>query len=85
MQGKVFMLPERLFAAITSDSSHAFSALEYVLATPNCTAAICGMRRGEHLEENIRALQSRALDEDAWRDATKSLGITVKQKTLDTK
>ena len=71
LQGKVARnLPEDVRAALDGKlESDAQRALQFVRSTPGVDAALVGMRRVEHVEENLRLVEQPLLAAETFRKA----------------
>ena len=73
MQSKVRMISKRFLEHLPKGASAALQALEFVLSTPQVISAFCGMKRGEHWEENQTALFKPSWQELQWSKACSQL------------
>jgi aryl-alcohol dehydrogenase-like predicted oxidoreductase len=60
-------LPETLRARFDPGLDDAGRALQFARSTPGVTAALVGMRRPEHVDENLALAQRAPMDAAAWR------------------
>lgn len=74
MQGQIRQMPKRVFESLPPGRSPLMQALEFVLSTPGICTSFCGMKSKEHWEENRQILQEPNWSEEAWEQASHSLG-----------
>ncbi len=68
LQGRVLnRLPERLRARFEPGLTDAQRGLQFVRSAPGVTAALVGMSRAAHVEENLALRQLAPMDTAAWR------------------
>lgn len=58
LQSQLLNLPSSLTAKIPGDFTPAQKALQFVVSTPMVTAAMTGMKKKEHVAENLKILKS---------------------------
>lgn len=75
MQSHILSLPKRIFELMPGDLSHTQKALQFVLSTPGVCCTLLGMKKVEHVEENLKILSEANWDLEEIKLAKKILGI----------